>query len=113
QQVLDARTGLGRHLQYVGRTAADDVRELLGVLVRLRAREVDLVQHRDDVQVGVQREVQVRQRLRLDPLRGVHQQYGALARLERPGHLVGEVHVARRVDHVQDVRRTVGRQQTA
>lgn len=113
QQVLDAFAGLRRHPQYVGLLAADDVRQLGGVLLRLGARQVDLVQHRDDVQVRVQREVQVGQCLRLDALRRVDQQHRALTRLQRPGHLVGEVHVAGGVDHVQDVRRRLVAEQSA
>ena len=61
----------------------------------LRGRQVDLVQHRDDVQVVLERQVEVGQRLRLDALRGVDQQDGALAGGQRAGHLVGEVDVAR------------------
>ncbi len=46
------------------------------------------------VQVAVQRQVQVGQRLRLDALGGVDQQHRALAGLQRARHLVGEVDVA-------------------
>ena len=108
EQLLDAEPGLGRGLQHVGRVAADDAGELRGVLLGLRGRQVDLVEHRDDVQVGVQREVEVGQRLRLDALRGVDEQHGGLAGLERPGHLVGEVDVAGGVDHVQHVGARLG-----
>ena len=55
------------------------------------------------MQVGVQCQVQVGQRLRLDALGRVDQQDRALAGGQRPGHLVGEVHVARRVDQVEHV----------
>jgi hypothetical protein len=70
------------------------VRELLGVLLRLRAGQVDLVEHRDDREVVLQRQVEVGQRLRLDALGGVDEQDGALAGGQRAGHLVGEVDVA-------------------
>ena len=103
EQLLHAHAGLGGDLQYVGRVAADDPGQLGGVLLGLCGWQVDLVEHRDDVQVGAQGQVEVRQRLRLDPLRRVDEQYGGLARLERPGHLVGEVDVARGVDHVEHV----------
>jgi hypothetical protein len=48
--------------------------------LRLRPRQVDLVDHRDDLQVRIQREEEVGERLRLDALGGVHHQDGALAR---------------------------------
>ncbi len=99
----DALTGLGRHPQHILRLAADDVRELGGVLVRLGGRQVDLVEHRDDLQVVLHGEVQVRQRLRLDALCGVDQQHRAFAGRQRPADLVGEVDVPGGVDHVQHV----------
>ncbi|MPM70118.1 hypothetical protein SDC9_117071 [bioreactor metagenome] len=74
------------------------------MLVRLGSGQVDLVEDRDDLQVGVEREVEVRQRLRLDALGGVDEQQGALAGIQGPRHLVGEVDVAGSVDHVQRVR---------
>lgn len=61
------------------------------------------------MQVGFEGQVQVRERLRLDALGRVHQQDRALARRERPRHLVGEVDVSRRVDQVQDVVGAAGR----
>jgi hypothetical protein len=47
--------------------------------------------------------VDIGERLRLDPLRGVDHQERALDRLHGARDLVGEVHVAGRVDEVQDV----------
>ena len=74
EQLLDALAGLGADPQHVVGVAADDVRDLGGVQVGLRRRQVDLVQHRDDVQVVLERQVEVGQRLRLDALRGVDEQ---------------------------------------
>ena len=56
---------------------------------------------RDQLEVGVDRQVGVGERLRLDALRGVDDQQRALARGERARDLVGEVDVAGRVDQVQ------------
>ena len=64
-------------------------------------RQVDLVDDGDDLEVVLDREVGVGERLRLDPLRGVDDEDGALARLERARDLVREVHVPRRVDEVE------------
>ena len=60
------------------------------------------------MQVGVQRQVEVGERLRLDALRGVDEQDGALARRQRPRDLVGEVDVAGGVDEVEDIGRPSG-----
>ena len=60
-----------------------------------------LFSDRDDLEVVLDRQVRVRDRLRLDPLRRVDDQQRALARLQRPRDLVGEVDVPGRVDQVQ------------
>ena len=93
EQLLDALAGLARGPQHVLGPAADQVRQLVGVLLRLGGRQVDLVQHGDDREVVLHGQVQVGERLRLDALRGVDQQHGALAGGQRAGHLVGEVDV--------------------
>ena len=82
EQLLNTLAGLGRDPQDVVGVAADDAGDLRGVLLRLRAGQVDLVEHGDDVEVGVDREVEVGERLRLDALSGVDEQDSALARLE-------------------------------
>ncbi len=63
-----------------GGVEADDVLDLSLALVRLRARQVDLVDDRNDVEVVVDGEIGVGQRLRLDALRRVNEQQRALAR---------------------------------
>ena len=70
---------------------------------RLRARQVDLVDDRDDLEVVLDREIGVGERLRFDALRRVDQQQRAFARGQRSRHLVAEVHVPGRVDQVEDV----------
>ena len=82
---------------------ADDLLDLAARLFGLRAGQVDLVDDRDDLEVVVDGEIGVGQRLRFDALRGVDQQQRALARRQRPRHLVAEVDVAGRVDQVEDV----------
>ena len=82
---------------------ADDVLDLRRHAVRVRGDQVDLVEHRDDLEPGVHREIRVRERLRLDALRSVDDEHRALARRERPRDLVVEVDVAGRVDQVKGV----------
>jgi hypothetical protein len=59
------------------------------------------------VQPELHREIQVRDRLRFHPLRGVDHQQRALAAHQRAAHLVGEVDVPGRVDQVELVRLSV------
>ena len=65
--------------------------------------QVDLVDDRDDLEVVLDREVGVGERLRLDALRRVDEQQRAFAGGERSRDLVAEVDVAGRVDQVEDV----------
>ena len=82
---------------------ADDLFDLAPRLFGLRARQIDLVDDGDDLEVVLDGEVGVGERLRLDALRGIDEQQRALAGGERPRHLVAEVDVARRVDQVEHV----------
>ena len=67
----------------------------------MRARQVNLVDGRNDVEVRVHGKVGVGDRLCLDALSGVHDEHGALARGKRTRDLIGEVDVARRVNEVE------------
>ena len=71
--------------------------------------QIDLVDHRDDRQVVFEREMIVRQRLRLDALRRVDDQQRAFAGGQRARDFVREVDVPGRVDQVELVRLSVGR----
>ena len=80
---------------------ADQVGDLGRGAVGVGLRQVDLVHDRHDLEVVLDREVGVREGLRLDALRRVDDEQRAFARLQRPRHLVGEVDVTGRVDQVQ------------
>ena len=95
EDLVDADARLRRGQDGVVRVEADDVLDLLAHPLRLGRREVDLVDHREDVEVVVDGQVGVGQRLRLDALRGVDDENGALARGEAARDFVGEVDVAR------------------
>ena len=86
-----------------GPVEADDLLDLSARFLGLGARQVDLVDDRNDLEVVLDRQVGVGQRLRLDALRRVDQQQRALAGGQRARDLVREVDVAGRVDQVQDV----------
>src|SRR4029453_1894365 len=79
EQLGHAFAGLAADPHHVVGVAADDVRDLGGVLLRLGGRQVDLVEHRDDREVVLQGQVQVGQRLGLDTLGGVDQEDRTLA----------------------------------
>ena len=95
--------GLGRDEDRVGGVEPDHVLDLLLHLVGLGRRQIDLVEHRDDLVIVVERLVDVGERLRLHALARVDDQQRALAGGEAAVDLVGEVDVAGRVDQVEHV----------
>ena len=64
-------------------------------------RQINLVDHRYDGQVLALGKIHVGHRLGLDALGGIYHQQGPLTRAQAPRHLVGKIHVPRRVDQVQ------------
>ena len=80
---------------------ADHVLDLLLDAVGVGGGQVDLVEDGQDLEVVVERLVDVGERLRLHALAGVDHQHRALAGGERARDLVGEVDVARRVHQVE------------
>ena len=92
---------LRRDAGRVGSVEADDLFDLLFGALDVRRGEVDLVDDGHDLEVVFEGEVDVGERLRLDALRRVDDEDGALARGKRTGDLVGEVDVAGGVDEVE------------
>ena len=103
QQVRYALPRLRRYPEYLIGIAAHDLGQFGGVLVRLRARQIDLVEDWNDVQVRIYGEVEVGQRLGFNTLRGIDEEYRTFTGCQRAGHLVSEVHMARGIDHVEYV----------
>ena len=101
EDVGDVHAGLRRDAHDLRRVVAEQVGDLDRGAVGIRLRQVDLVHDRHDLEPVLDREVRVRERLRLDALRRVDDEHGALARLQRARHLVREVHVTGRVDEVE------------
>src|SRR5262249_2479698 len=80
EQLVDADPGLRPHEPALVRVGADEIVHFLLATLRLRAGQVDLVQDGDDLESGVEREEEVRERLRLNALRRVDDENRALAR---------------------------------
>ena len=88
EEVGDALPCLGRDAQHLVRRDAEHPLDLTGDPVGLRRGQVDLVHDCHDREVVLERQVTVGQRLRLDALRGVDQEHGALAGREAARYLV-------------------------
>ena len=92
----DAHGIVGRNRQVVLDLGLD--------LVGMGRGQVDLVDGRHNVQIGVHGERRVRDGLRLDALRGVDNEHRALTGCQRARDLIGKVHVARRIDQIELIR---------
>ena len=112
QHVRHAHAGLGGDGQGIGAVQPDGFLYLALDPVHLGAGQVDLVEHRHDLVVMVQRQIDVGQGLRLHALGGVHHQQRALTGGQRARDLVVEVHMTGGVDEVElvllPVRRHIG-----
>ena len=98
---MDALARLAGNAYRVIRRNGELVFDLRLDLVRVRGGKVNLVDGRNDIQIGVHRQVGIRYGLRLDALRRVHDQNGAFAGGKGTRDLVGEVYVAGGVDKVK------------
>ncbi len=101
QHVLDSDPVLRADEDGVRGRKADHLLDLLADAVRLRRRQIDFVDHRNDLEVVMQGEIGIRESLRLDALRRVHNQQRAFTGLQAARDFVGEIDVTRRVDEVQ------------
>jgi len=103
QNCFDVEAQLGRNSRGVHRRNPYYVLNFLCRFFRFGARQIDLVDDRDDLQPGVRRKIGVRQGLSLDPLGGVHHQNRALTGSQRAGNLVVEVHMAGGINQVEQI----------
>ncbi|SOY47098.1 hypothetical protein CBM2588_A130033 [Cupriavidus taiwanensis] len=107
--VLHALAGLGRAWRGILRVDADDILDLLDRAVRVRLRQVDLVQHRHHFHAQLDRGVAVGHGLGLDALRGIDHQQRAFAGGQRAADFIAEVDVSGGVDQVQVIDLAVAR----
>ena len=83
QQLRDALAGLAAGPEDILTRATQQLDDLVFHLVGAGARQVDLVDHRNDLQVVLDGHIEIRDGLRLDTLGGVDNQQGALAGRDR------------------------------
>ena len=101
QHLFNVDAHFGGDFRRVHGRQADDILHLLLGLQGIGCRQVDLVEHRQNLQIILHGKVGVGQSLGLHALGGVHHQHRALAGSQRPGDLVVEVHMARGVNEVE------------
>ena len=101
QQFVDADPGFCAGQHHVGGVEAEALLHLGEHLIHAGVDEIDLVDHRHDCQIEIDRGIGVGHGLGLDPLKRVDQQHGPLAAGKAAGNLVVEIDVAGGVDEVE------------
>ncbi len=81
----------------------DHVLDLLAHAFGLGGRQVDLVENGHDLEIGVDRLIDIGEGLRLHALARIDHQKRALAGGQTARHLIGEVHMPRRVHQIEGV----------
>ena len=103
EHLVDADAFLGAGQDRVRGVEPDDFFDLRARALDVGAGQVDLVDHRHDLQPVIQRHINVGQGLRFHALAGINHQQRALAGGQAARDFVGEIDVAGRVDQIQDV----------
>ena len=103
EELCDPFAGLGGYAQDLVGGEPEHALDLLRVAVRVGRRQVDLVECGDDLEVVLEGEITVRERLGLYSLRGVDEEHHALAGCQAAGDLIAEVDMAGRVDQLEHV----------
>ena len=103
QYLIDSDSVFGGDQRSIVGLQADHILDLLLHPLRLRAWQIDFIDDREHVQIMIQSQVHVRQRLRLDSLGSIHHQHRSVAGRQRPAHLIIKIHMTGRIDQVQDI----------
>ena len=109
EDLLDADAVLGAGEDAFAAFHHQQLLDLAHHALGIGGRQIDLVDHRNDRQVVLEREMIVGQRLRLDALRGIDDEHRAFAGRQRARDFVREIDVSGRVDQVELVLLAVAR----
>ena len=103
ENLLDTLPRFARSEQNILLLAADQVDDLILHLVDHGRFHVDLVQHGDDLQIVGDGQIEVRDGLCLNSLRGVDDEQSAFTRGDGARDFVREVDVSRRIDQIERI----------
>ncbi len=103
QHLVDAYTVFGGNKGGVLGLQADHIFNLLNHSLRLRAGQIDLVDHREHIQIVIQCQIHIGQGLGFNALGRVHHQNSTVTGRQRAADLIIKVHMPRRVNQVKNV----------
>ena len=101
QESWDTDAFFRRHTYYFLVFIAEYSLDLRTHTIHVRDGKIDFVYDREHDKVIVPRKIVIGHCLCLDTLRCIYDQKHTLARTQRSGHLISEIHVSRRVDEVE------------
>ena len=104
QNIVDPEARFGRNQHRVRSIQPDHVLDLLFNTIGLGGGKINLVQNRHDFMIVIESLINIRQSLRLDPLRGVHNKDRTFARGKAAADFIREIHMAGRIHQVELVR---------
>ena len=85
----------------------DDILNFVDHPLWLCAGQVDLVEHRNHIQVMIQRQIYIGKGLGLDSLGRIYHQNGPVTGSKASGNLIVKIHVPRGVNQIKDILLTV------
>ncbi len=100
---MDAESCFGAHFGDVFRHTAQHLDDLVFRVFDVCLGQVYFIDNGQRFEVVFQGEIEVAHRLSFYALGSVHQEDGAFAGSQSAGHFVGKVHVAGRVDQIQNI----------
>ncbi len=89
------------------RVDTDRLFKLCEYPVRVSSRQIDLVDHRQKLQIIFDGDIDIGDGLGFNPLCRIDDQQCAFGRSKRTTHFIGEVHMTRSVDQVEDILLTI------
>ena len=98
QDLWHAFSGLGGTAKNLLAFAPQEIDNLVLYAFGHGVVHVAFIEHWNDLEVMLNRHIEIRDRLRLHALCGIHHKHGALARGDRTRDFITEVHVPRSVD---------------
>ena len=107
QHIRTPHARLCRYMERIVHRDGKNILDLPADLGDIGTGKIDLVQHRNDLKFCVLSEIRVRDCLRLNALRGVHNQKRPFACAHGTGNLIREVNVPWSVEKIEEVRLAV------
>ncbi len=103
QNLLDTNAVLRRDQRGILGFYADHILNLVLHPLRLCAGQIYLIDYRKYIQVMIQGQINIGQRLRLDSLGSIHHQDGPVTGSQTAAHFIVKIHMAGRINQVKDI----------